>query len=71
MIERGQPVVNRDKSHESSYKFRENSENEQIGIQYIDDAQTLFSLNDAHSCRNIKCQRVSCVCDQSVEYHVP
>ena len=27
--------------------------------QYIDDAQTLFSLDDADGCREMKCQRVS------------
>ena len=27
--------------------------------QYMDDAQTLFSLDDADCCREMKCQRVS------------
>ena len=27
--------------------------------QYMDDAQTLFSQNDADGCREMKCQRVS------------
>ena len=39
--------------------------------QNMDDTQTLFSLNDADGCREVKCQRVSQVRAQSVQCHFP
>ena len=34
-------------------------DNKRRQAQYMDDAQTLLSLNDADGCREMKCQRVS------------
>ena len=34
-------------------------DNKREQVQNMDDAQTLFSLDDADGCREMKCQRVS------------
>ena len=46
-------------------------DNKRGQVPNMDDAQTLFSLDDADGCREVKCQRVTRVCAQSVQCHVP